>query len=259
MATVSIILPCYNSLPDLQQCVESVISQDYKDWELIIVDNNSADRTEDFIKGLNEHRIKFFKIQNHGNIAKSRNFGLSVACGTFVAFIDSDDWWERQKLSYCVSHIGHFDVLCHSETWYFEKTKTKKIVKYGSPLSNMAESLIYFGNSLSTSAVFVRREALGDVGGFDESESIISSEDYDLWIRLALNNRLFKFVEPALGTYRVSKGSVSSNIIRNRWSTLQVVLKNYQNLPERKPLLLCFGLARVGLGGLKDILVRTVK
>ena len=94
----SIILPTFNRSGFVKKAIQSVINQDYKNWELIIIDNYSKDNTEELVKQFSDERIIFKKLKNDGVIARSRNFGIKLAKGEYIAFLDSDDWWYSQKL-----------------------------------------------------------------------------------------------------------------------------------------------------------------
>ena len=83
---VSVVIPTYNRAHTLSRAIESVISQTYTNWEMIIVDNHSTDGTNDLIKSYQNKKIRLFKIQNDGIIAKSRNMGIENARGNYIAF-----------------------------------------------------------------------------------------------------------------------------------------------------------------------------
>ena len=112
---ISIILPTFNHAKFLKKAIESVISQSYINWELIIIDNNSTDETFDIINSYSDRRIRYSKIQNNGVIAASRNHGISLSNGSWIAFLDSDDWWTKNKLSRSVEYINEdkFDLIYH--------------------------------------------------------------------------------------------------------------------------------------------------
>ena len=95
---VSIVIPTYNHAKFISKALKSVIDQTYKNWEAIIIDNESIDETYKLINNFNDQRIKYFKIANDGVIAKSRNLGINEAKGEWIAFLDSDDWWTKDKL-----------------------------------------------------------------------------------------------------------------------------------------------------------------
>ena len=94
----SIIIPTFNRADKISKAIDSLISQSHPLWEAIIVDNNSIDRTEEIVKSYRDSRIKFFKINNNGIIAKSRNYGIAKSKYDLIAFLDSDDWWNLKKV-----------------------------------------------------------------------------------------------------------------------------------------------------------------
>ena len=89
---VSIIIPCYNAEKTIKRCLESVISQTYKNIEIVIINDGSIDKTDSIIKKyINDNRIKYYNRSNHG-IGKTRNFGIKEATGEYITFLDSDDY-----------------------------------------------------------------------------------------------------------------------------------------------------------------------
>ena len=96
---VSIIMPSYNTAQYISQSIQSVLAQTYLNWELIIVDDCSTDNTENVVSVfLNDNRIKFLKNERNSGAAVSRNRALREARGKWIAFLDSDDLWEPEKL-----------------------------------------------------------------------------------------------------------------------------------------------------------------
>jgi teichuronic acid biosynthesis glycosyltransferase TuaG len=99
---VSIIAPCFNGERYLDQCLESIFHQTYRNWELVIVDDASVDgsykRIEEKIK-ISTNKIKFIKLRKNVGVSAARNVGLDNAQGKYMAFIDIDDVWEKEKLS----------------------------------------------------------------------------------------------------------------------------------------------------------------
>jgi glycosyltransferase involved in cell wall biosynthesis len=105
---VSIIIPTYNRADLIGETIQSVIDQSYKNWELIIVDDGSDDQTEEVIKKFNNPSIYYFKIEHSGNLGKVRNTGIKVAKGEYIAFLDSDDLWEKNKLATQLSLLDRY-------------------------------------------------------------------------------------------------------------------------------------------------------
>ena len=94
---VSIIIPTSNRIKELRKALESVFHQTYKNWEIVIIDNYSNDGTDEYIRNLNEKRVIYKKYKNEGIIGASRNKGINYSEGFYLAFLDSDDWWEKNK------------------------------------------------------------------------------------------------------------------------------------------------------------------
>ena len=114
----------------LQQSIDSVVNQTYNNWELLIYDNYSTDNTDEIIAQYKSSKIKYKKYANDGVIAKSRNLGIYDSSGEYVALIDSDDFWEVNKLEECHNYlkISNYDGLCHAENWLFDNDK-RMVVK----------------------------------------------------------------------------------------------------------------------------------
>ena len=225
----SIILPTYNRADTyLKDAIDSVINQTHKDWELLIIDNHSTDKTDELIQNYNDKRIRLFKINNGGNIAKSRNLGIKNATGDYIALLDSDDYWDVKKLQKCSSILSKKPKcgVCHSEIWkYPHRTVQKNYGKIPFTFNN----LINIGNLLSLSSTIIHTKILNDLDGFDESNKIITAEDYDLWIRLAKMNYNIIFHKDPLGTYRIHENSESSNVEKNINSICNVIRKHFKN------------------------------
>ena len=111
---ISIVIPTYNRSAELKRALKSVLSQTYKNFEVIVVDNNSIDNTDTMLKNLNDQRIRLLKINNNGIIAASRNMGINASNGEWIAFLDSDDWWHSNKLEKVIHYCSSgYDVCYH--------------------------------------------------------------------------------------------------------------------------------------------------
>src|SRR6478609_11561206 len=100
---VSIIVPTYNRAHLIGETIQSVIDQSYKNWELIIVDDGSADNTNERIEKFNDKRIRFHRVEHSGVLGKVRNAGINFSKGELIAFLDSDDLWMPNKLEHQLS------------------------------------------------------------------------------------------------------------------------------------------------------------
>jgi len=206
--TVSIVIPTYNHAKFINKALESVINQTYKNWEAIIIDNNSTDDTDKVINQYNDTRIKYLKINNNGVIAKSRNLGIKEAKGEWIAFLDSDDWWTNDKLEVCLSKIDKDVDFIHHSYEYVNKSKfffKKKIIKgreLKKPILNdLLIGSITKGTQISNSSVIVRKNILLKIGGLNENKILVGADDYDTWLRIAQITEQFLYVNKKLGYY----------------------------------------------------------
>ena len=111
---VSIVVPTYNHSIYLKRALESIINQTYENWEVIVIDNHSTDNTFEVVANFKNNRIKYLQVHNKGIIAISRNIGIKSANGEWIAFLDSDDWWTRDKLEICIQSINEkVDFIYH--------------------------------------------------------------------------------------------------------------------------------------------------
>ena len=122
---ISVIIPTYNNGKFLDKCIESILSQTYCEFELLIINDGSTDNTIDILKyyGQKDKRIKLFNIENNG-VSFARNLGISKAKGEYICFIDSDDWVEKDYLSQFVSKIQNSKTLIIQEI--FQNRNSKK-------------------------------------------------------------------------------------------------------------------------------------
>jgi len=213
---ITIVIPTYNNALLLKKSIYSVVSQTFDNFELIIIDNFSTDKTSEVISEFKDSRISHNKIRNNGIIAKSRNLGIKLAKGEWIAFLDSDDIWypkRLEKISKFLTKEYDFDVITTNEYKVFDKSSTKKKLFYGLKGTNKYRSLLLFGNRLSPSATLVRKKFLDKHSiYFKENKEFITVEDYDLWLMLAFNNAKFLFLKSFEGEYLMHGNNASNKI-----------------------------------------------
>ena len=209
----SVVLPNYNHGKFLKQAIDSVLNQSYNNWELLIIDNHSSDNSDKIISSYDDPRIKSFKIKNDGVIAKSRNYGIKNSKADWIAFLDSDDIWYENKLSTLINLTDKgFDIICSNEyqNKIYESKKTPNY--YNLETKKFYNELLIFGNKLSTSSTIVSNSFLKKKKLlFNESKDLITVEDYDFWLNIALKNGNFGFCEDFLGEYRIHGKNLSVN------------------------------------------------
>jgi glycosyltransferase involved in cell wall biosynthesis len=181
---ITVVIPTYNRCDFLKAAIDSVLSQTFQDFELIVVDDGSTDNTIDLIRSYGDSLV-YLKHDNQGPSA-ARNRGIEASRGDLVAFLDSDDRWHPEKLHiqveameeeprYLISHTG--EIWYRNEELLRQKKKHEKLPGY-----IFERSLSMCMVSMST--VIARRELFDLIGYFDER--LPCCEDYDLWLRASL-------------------------------------------------------------------------
>jgi len=214
---ISIIIPTYNHAKYLGKALKSVLSQTYKDWEVIVIDNHSTDETNEVISKFKDPRIRYLKIVNNGILAKSRNLGIKLAKGEWIAFLDSDDWWKKDKLKFCFDEINqNVDLIYHElEVVYKSKSIFRKKIFKGRQLKkpvlkDLLVGAITNGNPIGQSSVIVRKSILIKIGGIYEDENLVGAEDYNTWLRVSQITNQFKYLSKSLGYILIHDKNVSN-------------------------------------------------
>lgn len=134
---ISIIIPCYNAEKTIKRCLESVISQTYKNIEIVIINDGSIDKTDSIIKKyINDNRIKYYNRSNHG-IGKTRNFGIKEATGEYITFLDSDDYLPNDAIDnlYKLAQKNKLDLVVSDYYVDNKNIKSEKIKSF--PITNV--------------------------------------------------------------------------------------------------------------------------
>lgn len=214
---ISIIIPTYNHANFLGKALESILNQSYKNWEAIVIDNHSKDGTTTVLNKYKDSRIRYLKINNNGILAKSRNLGIQKAEGEWIAFLDSDDWWKKEKLETCTNEINkNIDLIYHDlEVVYKSKTffriKSFKGRELKEPILNdLLINTIEYGNPIGQSSVIVRKTILKKIGGINEDKDLVGSEDYNTWLRVSKISNQFKYIRKCLGSILIHDKNVSN-------------------------------------------------
>jgi glycosyltransferase involved in cell wall biosynthesis len=193
---VSVIIPTYNRARIIEEAVDSVLAQDYKDFELIIVDDGSTDNTSEVLAPYgNEASILF---QENKGVSAARNRGIAEASGMLIAFLDSDDLWLPQKLSAQVEFFNQKPeaLICQTEeVWVRNGIRVNPGRRHKKPSGMIFEPSLKLC-LVSPSAVMIRRELLDRTGGFDET--LPACEDYDLWLRISCRVPVYLIETPLI-------------------------------------------------------------
>ena len=231
MPTISVIIPTYNSEKTIQKTIESVFKQTFTDFELIVINDGSEDGTLDIILQFNDPRVQVFSYPHAGGNF-SRNRGLEAAVGKFVSFLDADDIWTPDKLARQFQALQENESAKVAYSWTDYIDESGKFLLSGTHITangDVYEQLLVTNFLENGSNPLIYREALIELGGFDKSLS--AGQDWDMWLRLA---QKFNFVAvPSVHIlYRISPGTVSSNLTRQEKACLLVLKRAYQVRPS---------------------------
>jgi glycosyltransferase involved in cell wall biosynthesis len=200
MPKVSVIIPSHNRLPLLREAVESVLAQDFEDFELLVVDDGSTDGTFEEMKKYGG-RVKALRLDVNRGVSAARNRGVAASRGKYVAFLDSDDLWMKGKMRIQVDFLDQNPQypLCYTDEIWIRRGRRvnpmKKHAKYSGWIFSQCLPLCI----ISPSSAMMRRSLLDKVGLFDEA--LPACEDYDLWLRITARYPVF-FIEKPLITKR---------------------------------------------------------
>ena len=231
MPLISVIIPVYNSEKTIRETLEAVLKQTFSDFEVIVINDGSKDSTLEIISSIQDSRLKVFSYPNSG-ISPSRNRGFFHASGEFIAFLDHDDLWTPDKLesqlralqenSQAAVAYSWTDLIDESSRFRGECSRTN--------VNGNAHAKLLSANFLHTASnPLIRKEALIQVGGFDES--VFGPEDWDLFLRLAAHYH-FVAVPHAQVLFRVTAGSASTNVSRQEAESLKVIERAFNQAPE---------------------------
>jgi len=233
---ISIITPAFNASATVSQTIESVIAQTYLNWELLIVDDGSTDSTSAIISDFatRDSRIHLIQLkENTGLPSRAKNAALPKATGEFLAFIDADDLWLKEKLAIQIALIvaSRAD-LCYTGGWYVDETLAIK-GKFSPPHAEgwLFDQLLAQYN-INNQTVILKRSALVALDEPCFNPDITIGEDCDLFMRIARTGKLLSLPDKLI-YYRLRKDSISMARINHldeglaeviRWTEVDSIL-----------------------------------
>jgi glycosyltransferase involved in cell wall biosynthesis len=206
---ISVIIPAFNRAHTLPRALDSVLSQTLKPREIIVVDDGSTDETNAVLA---DYPGLCIISQDNRGVSAARNVGIEKAGGEWLAFLDSDDEWLKEKLEKQWDVICNDDkLICHTEEIWIRNGQRvnpmKKHKKFGGMIYERCLPLCV----ISPSSVMIHRSVFEDVGVFDESLEVC--EDYDLWLRICAKYSILFIDEPLIVKY----GGHEDQLSRKHW------------------------------------------
>ena len=213
---VSVVIPVYNGGNDTHSAIQCALGQTDCEVEVIVVNDGSTDHTKDVLNFWSDRIVAIHKP--NGGISQARNAGIQAARAEWVAFLDNDDEWLPEKLALQIKKAEESDAeVVYTNTLNFGDAERVDSLRHFAPsdmpTGDLFEQLL-MDNFLVTSSVMVRKSALNRVQNFTESP--VTAEDWDLWLKLAADGCRFAAVSDPLTRYRWRSGSYSKNHERMR-------------------------------------------
>lgn len=224
---VTIIIPNYNKGEYLENCINSVINQIFRDWHLIIIDDASNDNSRNILKKFSHNpKITTFYLNKNKGPSFCRNLGLRKSFGKYIAFLNSDDLWHENKLYEQINYMEN-KKLCMTFTDYFSiKDETeKKILKKTNIVGNFNYNKFLKDNSINTSTLVIRKDTIGLI----KFKKINLLEDYLFKCDILRTGISAYKLDKVLSTYIITKKNRSSKILKNVYYLI-LINKKFNNL-----------------------------
>lgn len=232
---VSVVIPMFNVERYIAQCIDSVMAQTFKQFEVICVDDGCTDSTLKILEQYNDPRIRLVQQKNRG-LSGARNTGIKAAQGIYVAMLDADDFWTVDKLA---KHVNHLNCspkvgVSYCPSWLVDDDGISLGIGQFPKLQHINSRHVFCRNPVGNgSAAVIRRSLLLDlkISGPDDDhfmvfdENLRQSEDIDLWTRIALHGQWqFEGLSTPMTYYRVNAGGLSANL-KKQFASWQTAMK----------------------------------
>ena len=220
---ISVIISTYNRSALLEKAITSVLNQTYKDFEVLVMDDGSTDGTEVVVEHFKDKRINYIRLSHFGCDTHPKNEGIKQAKGEYIAFLDDDNEWRMDHLQALFNTLTRLSpeekdarvCMVYGDRWvsFEDKDKKNQVGVYSEfdPVKLMSQ------NYIDTSDVLITKEALYDVGGFDES--IKKFIDWNCWVRLVKAGYRFKRKPVILTDYHIHSGGRGQQANKSTTST----------------------------------------
>lgn len=227
---VSIILNCFNGEKYLKDALETVVNQTYNNWELVFWDNKSNDGSKKILELFGSKKFKYYRSNVHTSLYEARNLAVRECKGEYIAFIDADDYWEKDKLEKQIKLFNNKNVgVVYGNLWiYNEKLKKKKIFSKKQLLKGKIFEKIFSDYKIGVITSVIRKEILNQNNiNFENSYNHIG--DFDLFIKLSKICEFDAIQEP-VATYRVHGENLSLKNAEKEIEEMKIWFKSNSNL-----------------------------
>jgi glycosyltransferase involved in cell wall biosynthesis len=235
MPVISVVIPVYNGELTIKSTIESVLTQTFNDFELIVINDGSTDSTLDILGRFQDSRIKVYSYPNAG-LSASRNRGIDQASGDYISFLDADDLWTADKLEAQLNVLRKEPGVSVAYSWTDFIDRAGNLLGYGiydTDIGYVFPKLLVFFFIGSGSNALICKNVFEEVGRFDES--LVAAEDWDMFLRIAARYNFSVIPKPQI-LYRITEYSMSSNVIKQEEECMKVVERAYAREPGKSLL-----------------------
>jgi glycosyltransferase involved in cell wall biosynthesis len=232
MPIVSVIIPTHNCARFITDAIESILSQTYKDYEVIVIDDGSTDDTRERLREyVQKELIRYIYKENKG-VAEARNTGILAARGDYIAYVDADDKLDRRMIGACL------DALTHEQTEWCITDILRIETRGADDQSSICKSIVpknlrigILKDDFSLRSPFFKKQTLLDIGLYDKE--LQTREDWDMNIRLILAGIRFSYLPEPLYIYRIREDSLTKGEGKKTYdSTLRLLRKHHKKIAE---------------------------
>lgn len=213
---ISIITPIYNAEKTLQQTLDSILNQSYKNYEVLMIDDASIDNSRQIANTYTkDNRFKLISLKKNAGVANARNTGIDASNGEYLCFLDSDDWWEPEKLNFQIKQTSHDNLQLSYMSYLRIDENTSRVLSHVKPPQSLTYKGLLRSNHIGNLTTMVKKSCIGDIR-FKKT----GHEDYVFWLEILRKGITAKliFTEESQCNYLVRASSLSSNKIKTiKW------------------------------------------
>lgn len=236
MSKVSVVIPTYRGAEWIEQCVKSVLQQDYQDLEVIVVDDASPDDAAAIVSDMDDERIRLCRHEENKGVPGARNTGIKAATGEYIGFLDQDDWWHEHKLQTQVKMFARGPDnlgVVYGDTDMVGLGEEKR---WTGPLPEEPRERVralFLRNHVITITSLIAAECFETHGLLDED--LYGVDDYEFWLRIAEDYR-FEYLPDVVATKRVHSSNTSDRFERMNQDKVMIAERYLERYPYLEPL-----------------------
>ena len=211
MSLVSVLMPYYKKKPFIESSIQSILNQTYQNFEIIVIDDELSDESFEVLKKIStlDKRIIIIKNKKNQGAGESRNFGIKIASGEYIAFCDCDDLWKKTKLDQQIKFMKNLEIdFCFTAYEVIDDKESK--IGFREAQNKLNFNNLIKSCDIGLSTVILKKKLFSNSNY--RFANLKTKEDYVLWLKLAKDGILLNGLNENLASWRKSKNSLSSSV-----------------------------------------------